>query len=136
VATVFFRDLQQAKRRKRETKPRAKREDVNYRDTVWFRMLLKADISDPESRTGKLFRRRFRLPYALFQDHLAELRSDSGMEWESRDATGLVGRVVPLELKVLGALRIMGRSWVFDDVSEVTGMGETTMRVFFEKWTK
>ena len=45
------------------------------------------------------------------------------------DATGRAG--VPLELKVLGYLRVLGRGWYFDDVAESTGMSEETARVSF-----
>jgi hypothetical protein len=63
------------------------------------------------------------------------LRSDPDTDWEPSGATKREDKLVPLELKVLGALRVLGRSWVFGDVCEATGMGETTMREFFKKWT-
>ena len=37
----------------------------------------------------------------------------------------------PVEVKLLGVLRILGRDWCFDDIAEATGMSETTAREKF-----
>ena len=50
----------------------------------------------------------------------------------SCDTHDLCGRLIcPVEIKLLGVLRILGRNWCFDDVAEATGMGESTVRVMF-----
>ncbi len=59
---------------------------------------------------------------------------------ESRfDFNGLdiCGRpVVPLSLKVLGTLRVLGRATCFDGISELSNVSEETHRIFFHKFTR
>lgn len=50
------------------------------------------------------------------------------------DASGRIG--VPLELKILGILRILGRSWCLDDVNEASGISESTMCRIFHSFCK
>ena len=125
-----------AKRRKKEEKPREPRELVGYKASTWYRMLLNPDINDPLSKVARLFRRRFRAPVELFREFLREMREGEAAGWEALDATKKVGRSAPLPLKLMSALRAIGRSFTFDDVRDVTGMGETTARVFRERWTQ
>ena len=54
----------------------------------------------------------------------------------SSEDTVLHGTICPIEIKLLGVLRILGRNWTFDDVAEATGMGETTVRRAFMQFTK
>ena len=63
----------------------------------------------------------FRLVCSVLKPHMPD----------AYDATGRAG--VPLELKVLGYLRVLGRGWYFDDVAESTGMSEETARVSFHQ---
>ena len=42
----------------------------------------------------------------------------------------------PIELKILSSLRILGRGWVMDDVTELTGMSNETIRVSFHNFNK
>lgn len=59
---------------------------------------------------------------------------------ECREAFGCVdicGRpLVPLEIKVLGHLRILGRGTCFDGISELSGVSEEIHRVFFHKFNR
>ncbi len=48
---------------------------------------------------------------------------------DAKDATGRPAS--PLPLLILGVLRILGRSWCFDDVAENTKISEEVCRVFF-----
>lgn len=49
-------------------------------------------------------------------------------------ATDATGRpAIPLELKILAALRVLGRALTFDDVAEFTNASANTMRTFFYK---
>ena len=122
--------------RKVEDRPRAKRVVVDYWAGPWGKMLKDPNLKLPGTRTERLFRRRFRVPYPVFCTLLAELREDVEGNWGGRDATRLSERVVPLELKLMGALRVLGRGEMFDTISELAGFGETTVRAFFHKFTK
>ena len=56
----------------------------------------------------------------------------SGIYFLSRAEFDRAGRpVIPLELKILGVLRILGRGWCLDDVKESSGISEAAMCEFF-----
>jgi hypothetical protein len=46
------------------------RKEETYSESAWGRMLRNPNIKDPTTVAGKLFRRRFRVPYPLFEDIL------------------------------------------------------------------
>jgi hypothetical protein len=55
-----------------------------------------------------------------------------GRVLESGEMVDRAGRsVIPLELKILGVLRILGRGWCLDDVKESSGISEAAMCEFF-----
>ena len=85
----------------------------------------------PSSKYGKQFRRRFRLPWQAFKD-IVNLHREEHDFHEGRDAVGRP--CVPLELKILGVLRVLGRGYTFDDVAEFVVSGEEIHRVFFYKF--
>ncbi len=84
-------------------------------------------IWDDSSRRAKEFRRRFRVPYALFMDIVAKARGWFG---EPQDRAGRKRH--PLPLKVLGVLRVLGCNTYFHLLTELTGMSEETHRTFFK----
>lgn len=62
--------------------------------------------------------------------------------WVMRDLekdkarTDCSGReAVPVKLKILGVLRILGRASCFDGITELSGVAVTTMWAFFHKFT-
>ena len=104
----------------------------NYLASTWGRLLLNARVRDPtDKKGGKLFRRRFRVPYPLFE-HLVEVTRNSGWFSEATDCAG--HPAAPLELKVLAVLRVLGRGYCFDGVEELTLISAEVLRVFFRKW--
>jgi hypothetical protein len=75
-------------------------------------MLLNPRIKDPANRKGgTLFRRRSKVPYPMFEQ-IVKLVRDKKWFSERPYATGRLG--APLELKILGVLRILGRGYCFD----------------------
>ena len=86
-------------------------------------MLESPAVKDPLSREGKYFRRRFRVPYPIFERLLSLVRE---MKWY-----GESHRSIRLELKMLAVLRRLGRGGSFDDCWDGSGMGEETVRLFF-----
>ena len=109
---------------------------INYWSTTWGKLLinLSAIQGGPSitSREGKLFRRRFRVPWDVFCD-LVKKSVESKLFGENADKKyDISGRAIcPIAIKVLGILRILGRNWCCDDVAEATGMGESTVRLNF-----
>ena len=53
-----------------------RRRSPNLWETGWGRLLLSDAIKDPDSYEAKIFRKRFRLPYPLFQRFVAECKRD------------------------------------------------------------
>jgi len=105
----------------------------DYWGSPWGRMLTDqvTMLNDPTSPQAKIFRRRFRTPFPLYEMHVADCKEHLGSK------TPIAGReAVPMELKVLGVLRILGRGCSTDDVKELSGISETAMSKFFHKFCK
>lgn len=87
-----YRKMLKKKRR------RPKKKDVDYTKSLWWREYVESEeVRDPQSASGKIFRRRFRVPYPLFE-RLMELAIELGYERRPIDCCGRKG--IPLELKV------------------------------------
>jgi DDE superfamily endonuclease len=106
------------------------------RDSTWYWMYV-APVETESQRFQKQFRRRFRMPYASFQE-LVELvkmqeNDDGSLLFGRYQTTDAVGRPSsPIELMVLGSLRYLGRGLTFDDIAEYTCISGESHRVFFE----
>jgi hypothetical protein len=59
----------------------------DYNNCEWMRNLQNEDIQDPSSQLGKTFRRRFRVPFPLFQK-LMDLAMDIGFKKQPVGSTG------------------------------------------------
>ena len=100
---------------------------VQFSDTVWGQYICDDNVNNPHSREGKLFRRRFRLPFPVFQFFVSLCRQHNifNSTYESK---------IPIEAKVLACLRILGRGNCADDINEMsaTVMGESTINTIFK----
>ena len=104
-----------------------------YSNSTWWTMLLRGECKVVGHPQNKLFRRRFSIPFSMFRDIVAEAR-----EWPhgggkmgdvTVDCVGVEG--VPLELKILGALRMSAKGCSFDAIAELSGMSISTMQSFY-----
>ena len=83
------------------TKPKIKKtrkvfERPKYWESCWGKMLKREGIDNPCSKEGKLFRRRFRVPYRLFEGIVERARV-----WFPQHDCDVVGKPSgPIELKV------------------------------------
>ena len=106
----------------------------DYDDSTWGRMLRneRERLLDSNSEEAKTFRLRFRVPFKMFEI-LLDWTTDwlQGREKES-DCTGRAR--VPVSLKLLGVLRILGRGTCLDGIKELADMSETTMWKFFHSF--
>ena len=98
-------------------------------DTYWGQTLCHPNVSDPKTHEGRLFRRRFRLPYPVFT-YLVELcnrHNIFGSVYVSK---------IPIEAKILGSLRILARGNCADEISELATatMGESTVNSIFKRF--
>ena len=104
----------------------------NYAASDWGRMLTNDRMKDPLDRKGgKLFRRRFRVPYPIYIK-LVEMTRAEGWFPEGYNCAGRLA--APLGLKVLAVLRVLGRGYCFDGVEELCLISGENLRVFFHKF--
>merc|ERR1711998_381562 len=76
-------DEPRPKRRKTHDQTwRAEVETLDPRDSVWWRFIQRPRVRDSTTREGRLFRRRFRVPYWYFE-RLCCMFRDKG--WASAD---------------------------------------------------
>ena len=98
---------------------------INYWATPWGELLQKPEVKVERSKWGKLFRRRFRVPFALFDKILVPKCREANIF-----ATISEARVrIPLEFKLLMCLRILGRGNVADDIAEMSWAFEYSVTV-------
>jgi hypothetical protein len=125
------------KRKSRKRNPRP-----DYTQTSWWRLIHDPEVKNENSRQHKYFRRRFRLPFALYEVLLNICYDRNWFPAHKRrnpnDENGIFHpaykNAAPLELKLLGALRILGRGGPFDDLYDGSGIHENTHRTFFIKF--
>lgn len=96
----------------------------------WCKLINSEDVKDPLSKAGKTFRLRFRLPFRLFEYVVGVCKSEKVFSGDE-DAIGVPS--MPVEIKVLGALRTLRRGTIHDDVAEMTGAHAETHRRAFIK---
>ena len=96
-------------KRKRQLYDRTK----SFDDTYWGQMLSDPNINSPKSRVGKKFRRRFRLPFPLF-NQLIDICEDLNV-FNTKYVTK-----IPTTARVLVCLRMLGRDSCADDMEELS----------------
>lgn len=101
----------------------------DYWDSTWGRMLRDDNIKDPSTREGKDFQKRFRVPFPVYCKLVVLAEQSKLFDCAPTNRWGRQG--VPIELKILGVLRILGGGWCMDDVSDSSGISEETMRTSF-----
>lgn len=109
------------KRRRVESKT------TDFENTKWGRLINDQAVKDSNTWQGKMFRRRFRVPFPLFSDVLIPLCKDHNLFDTVR-----VSRIPP-EMKLMCVLRMLGRRTLADDIAEMTDIGETTANILFKK---
>jgi hypothetical protein len=101
-----------------------------FKESVWWKTLSDPRAKNPKSREDKQFRRRFAVPYSIFLEYVGWARG-----WLPQADYDCAGRPsVPIELKVLGALRIVSKGWAFDGIAELTCMNESTIGSWSHKF--
>jgi hypothetical protein len=78
---------------------------------------------------NRKFRRRFRVPYPLYQYIVSECNRVNLFNIKSESRVR-----VPTEFKVLIALRILGRGNCYDEISELSGSHESTCHAIFHEF--
>jgi hypothetical protein len=93
----------------------------------WGLLISSEAIKVPGSFEDRLFRKRFRLPYALFVNFVKEAK-DLNIFEEVR-----CGKIA-VEFKIMIGLRILGRDSCADDISEYLNIGESSISPIFNQF--
>lgn len=125
----------------KETKRRKIYDRPDYLKSTWWLMLEKGLCKIPTHREYKMFRRRFSVSFPRFKKMVEDAK-----EWTiSEDTTKKFGDIiadctgveaVPLELKILGCLRMSAKGVCFDAIAELSGMSIATMQSFYHVFWK
>ena len=99
----------------------------DYMDTPWGQLLGHPDVCNPTSYVGMQFRRRFRVPFPLFE-YLVDICRDYNV-FEMKNTQK---ERIPIQIKLLVCLRILGRGNVCDDASEMGSVGTSTCNHIFK----
>ena len=118
-----------------ESKPKKRRiskERENYSSSLWAQMLeFDHDdmMTDPMGYKANSFRRRFRVPYQLYFKVLVPMCKEKDIFRNNPRKFS-----IPIELKALVALRILGRDATADDCCELSKCSETSCTTFFHQF--
>ena len=100
----------------------------------WLRAIRDERVRDPATREGKEFRRKFRVPFPVFEKIISMCRETNDPNFNYSEILVTNEPSIPLELKVMSVLRILAGGLTFKDGAELTQfMSETTCDTFFQK---
>ena len=106
----------------------------NWKNTSWYQNYVVSDKPlTPNTGWWRKFRFRFRMPMANFRELVSLAREERWFPNREK-RTVLDKEGICLDLLMLGALRVLGRGWTFDDLEEATGVSQETHRVFFHEF--
>ena len=110
-------DQEETVRRKtRNYKPPGKSKIEDYfSETVWGRLISDESVKVATSASGKVFRRRFRVPYPVFE-FLVKITKDHNLFEYAMDYKV----IIPEELSLMAILRILGRGECLDTIEELS----------------
>ena len=103
----------------------------DFWEQPWGQLICEPTVNNPMSRHRKIFRRRFRLPFPVFQ-FLVKLCNDHNI------FQSIYKTKIPTEAKVLACLRWLGRDDCADSIFESSSgiIGESTAYPIFQKFVK
>lgn len=103
----------------------------------YLRLIRDPDVNDPTSPKGKEFRAKFRTPFPVYEV-IVQMCRDTGERAFNYAETCVNGEYsIPLELKLLAAIRVLACGSGFDLVADACGfMSRTTCNVFFKDFVR
>jgi hypothetical protein len=107
-------------KKRRRTEANTEEKVIDIWQSSWGKLISHQNVSDCNSFEGSKFRRRFRIPYPVFKELLIPLCEDRNVFMSKKKS------FIPIEFKILIALRILGRNNTSDDCCEgISGIGVT-----------
>jgi hypothetical protein len=128
---IIFKIFRAAVDSKKGPKKKRQRFDpASFWDSTWGLLISDPSVNDPTSVLGKRFRRRFRVPFPVFNDILLPLAKKHRFFHKTRQSR------IPLAAKVLAALRVLGRDSCADSIAELLQnvIGESTVYTIFQQF--
>lgn len=114
-------------RKRKSPEMRQEFKDLDYTKTTWGTLIRNPLVKFPDNRHGKLFKRQFRVPLQLYEI-IVSLCKDKNVFGEK-----VGSRVkVPIEIKLLCCLRVLGRDECFCSIEEMSDVPEKTVWWFFK----
>ena len=99
----------------------------NFKKTPWGLMISHPMVADPNSWEGNKFHRRFRMDFAMFSEFLVPLCKENDVFVIKYDSK------IPIVIKILLMLRILGRNNDCDTISGLALIGESACKTIVEK---
>jgi len=101
----------------------------------WILLLKNPETRDPSSMLGRRFRLRFRVPLPFFLDWLVPTAQEVNLfDISTNPNGGTRAEQIPLVIKLLISLRILGRGVTQDDISEPSYVSESHCGAIFRKF--
>jgi hypothetical protein len=125
-----------ARMRKKDS-PLYKGNENPWEYVKWLKMIKRPEISNPATYSGKWFRRKFRIPFPVFQ-RLVQMCRDTQEPVFCYNERCVGGQFsTPLELKILSVLRMVAAGLWYEDAAEQSQyMSEPTIRSFFKSFMR
>jgi hypothetical protein len=130
LAEELFPDDDNRARKRRRIKGMST-DDWNNK-TTWGKMIQDPNVRDINTTEGKEFRRRFRLPFPFFKDYLVPECQKANIFDSKLTVNGVTKDQIPIEIKIMIALRLLGRGNVVDDLAELSNASGTSVRLIFK----
>ncbi len=128
---VEGRRVNNSNKRRRINRTESKTVDDMW-DARWGRMLRDPLLRLESSYAHQKFQRRYLLPFRVFQKLLADV-VEAGIFNKPR----IGGRnSIPVEFKIMWCLRILGRDYTADCISELVDVGESTVNSTFKQFIR
>ena len=121
-----FVDVKAPKKRRVARSPRL----IDFSVTKWGALLADPNTRVPNTYQGKLFRRRFRVPFQVFDEVLLPMCREHNVFGKGHNSR------IPIAIKLLAGLRILGRGSCCDDISECADIGESTANAIFHRFVE
>jgi Plant transposon protein len=120
-------------------RPRIYQERLLKTESNWWKKYLSPEKkllfdNEPLGRDATQFRRMFRVPYRIFEDHLMRLAKSKWSTWRPDKVDSYSKPVADLELKLLGAMFTLGTAATHFAVSTNTNLSDELHRKFFNQW--
>jgi len=106
---------------------------VDFKETEWYKLLHNPLISVPDSYIARQFQRRYRLPYGLFLKLVEDVKEYNIFNLNNPYSKNLK---IPIELKCMVSLRMLGRDLICDDVFEMSCIPLSTCNKIYRQFIK